>query len=80
MLKKIAFFFMFCIIILAACKFPTQSKSKYNPPADHKINKSDARHKSGLYSPLSNCVSCHGDNLKGGSVGVSCFECHNKKW
>ena len=53
---------------------------KYNPPADHTINQSGYMHKSGLNQPLTNCVSCHGADLKGGSTGVSCFECHGTKW
>jgi len=56
------------------------SDPKYNPPADHTINQSGYMHKSGLNQPLTNCVSCHGADLKGGSTGVSCFECHGTKW
>jgi cytochrome c553 len=54
--------------------------SNHNPPADHTISKDGYMHKSGLEQPLVNCVSCHGSDLKGGSVGVSCFECHGAKW
>ena len=53
---------------------------KYNPPADHTISKDGYMHKSGLDQPLVNCVSCHGSDLKGGTTGVSCFECHGKQW
>lgn len=53
---------------------------KYNPPADHTINQSGYMHKSGLNQPLVNCVACHGSDLRGGSTGVSCFECHGTKW
>jgi mono/diheme cytochrome c family protein len=56
------------------------NNSNYNPPADHTISKDGFMHKSGLDQPLTNCVSCHGADLKGGSVGVSCFECHGTKW
>ena len=54
--------------------------SKHNPPPDHTISKDGFMHKSGLKQPLVNCVSCHGSDLKGGTTGVSCFECHGKKW
>ena len=54
--------------------------SKHNPPPDHTISKSGFMHKSGLDQPLVNCVSCHGSDLKGGTAGVSCFECHGTKW
>jgi cytochrome c553 len=53
---------------------------KHNPPQDHTINNAGFMHKSGLNQPLVNCVSCHGSDLKGGSTGVSCFECHGTKW
>ena len=54
--------------------------SKHNPPPDHTISKIGFMHKSGLEQPLVNCVSCHGSDLKGGTAGVSCFECHGTKW
>ncbi|MEZ4999156.1 MAG: hypothetical protein R2727_00055 [Bacteroidales bacterium] len=56
------------------------NNSGYNPPADHTISQGGYMHKSGLDQPLTNCVSCHGADLKGGSTGVSCFECHGTKW
>ena len=56
------------------------SKSRYNPAADHNVAVSGARHKSGLKEPASNCISCHGGDLKGGNSGVSCFECHGNEW
>ncbi len=71
---------LFASAILFACSSPTANKSKYNPPADHTISKDGAKHKPGLTDPLNNCSSCHGADLKGGDVGVSCYECHGKKW
>jgi len=65
-------------ILLSYCSSPTESK--YDPPADHTISKDGAKHKSGLNSPMENCISCHGNDLKGGTSGVSCYECHGKKW
>lgn len=65
-------------MFLINCSSPTDSK--FNPPSDHTINKNGAKHKSGLSSPLANCVSCHGSNLRGGESGVSCYECHGIKW
>ncbi|MHC1730559.1 MAG: hypothetical protein AB9888_00785 [Bacteroidales bacterium] len=56
------------------------NSSGYNPPADHTVNQDGYMHKSGLTQPLTNCVSCHGADLRGGSTGVSCFECHGTKW
>ena len=67
--------FFICIF---ACDNPTESK--YGAPSDHKISKDGALHKSGLKDPLENCISCHGEDLRGGSSGVSCYECHGKKW
>jgi hypothetical protein len=54
--------------------------SNHNPPSDHTISKDGYMHKSGLEQPLVNCISCHGSDLKGGTAGVSCFECHGTKW
>jgi len=67
------------LIFIIACE-KTNDNPKYNPPADHTISKNGYLHKSGLNLPLTNCVSCHGSDLMGGTTGVSCYECHNKKW
>jgi hypothetical protein len=67
---------MFTLII--GCE--KTNDSKHNPPADHTISKEGFMHKSGLEQPLVNCVGCHGSDLKGGTAGVSCFECHGTKW
>jgi cytochrome c553 len=68
-------------VLLFACASPTSSsKSKYNPPADHSISKEGVKHKPGFTTPLTNCISCHGPNLRGGKTDVSCYECHGKKW
>ncbi len=58
----------------------TDANKDYDPPADHSKSKDGFMHKSGLNDPLQNCTSCHGDNLEGGTSGVSCYECHGKKW
>jgi len=47
--------------------------------ADHTISKNGKLHKSGLYSPSTNCVECHGSDLKGDS-GPSCYKCHGSVW
>jgi len=66
------------IVLFTGCE--NANDPKYNPPADHTINHSGFMHKSGLNQPLVNCVACHGSDLKGGTTGVSCFECHGTKW
>ena len=70
-IASLSLLFLFCT---------SPNESKHNPPADHQVNKDGARHKSGLTSPETNCISCHGQDLRGGTVGVSCYECHGKKW
>lgn len=66
------------LFLIVACE--KTNDSKYTPPADHTISKDGFKHKNGLDQPMQNCVSCHGSDLKGGTTGVSCFECHGKKW
>jgi hypothetical protein len=66
------------LLLITACE--KSNDQKYNPPADHSISEDGYMHKSGLAQPLVNCVACHGSDLKGGTTGVSCFECHNRKW
>ena len=70
------------ILLMLALIFGCEkaNDSKHNPPSDHTISKDGFMHKSGLEQPLVNCVSCHGSDLKGGTTGVSCFECHGAKW
>lgn len=72
--------FILVFLTVTFCSSPNSNKSKYNPPADHTISKDGAKHKPGLNDPLKNCTSCHGNDLKGGTASVSCYECHGKKW
>ena len=67
------------LVFMVSCEKENGS-SNYNPPADHTISEDGFMHKSGLHQPLDNCVACHGADLQGGNVGVSCYECHGKKW
>lgn len=49
-------------------------------PATHTIQKGSASHAPGLTTPLQNCVSCHGADLRGSGEAPSCYSCHGKKW
>lgn len=71
---------VFLLFILVSSCENTSDLPKYTPPADHTISKHESMHKSGLEEPLTNCVLCHGADLQGGTSGVSCYECHKKKW
>jgi len=52
-----------------------------NLPDNHTVNKDGARHAPGLENPTTNCVECHGADLRGGAAGQpSCFSCHSKVW
>lgn len=70
--------FLLMLALFIGCE--KENGSKYNPPQDHTISNDGFMHKPGLDQPTVNCVSCHGSDLRGGSVGVSCFECHGTKW
>jgi hypothetical protein len=65
-------------LLLTGCNSSTSPDS--NAPADHIVNKNGVFHKSGLTDPLNNCTACHGSDLRGGTAGVSCFQCHGSKW
>jgi cytochrome c553 len=64
-------------ILAISCE---KNASDYNPPSDHTVSMSGYMHKSGYDQPLTNCIACHGVDLTGGTAGVSCYECHGKKW
>ena len=67
------------IVIISSCT-KNKVEPNYDPPADHTISQDGFMHKTGLNDPLTNCIACHGADLKGGTTGVSCFECHGTKW
>jgi hypothetical protein len=67
------------LVLIISCE-KENDLPDYNPPEDHTISKDGAMHKSGLNQPVDNCVNCHGADLKGGTTGVSCYECHGEKW
>ena len=48
-------------------------------PADHTISRDGVRHLPGLEDPETNCVACHGADLRGGA-GPSCYTCHGQEW
>lgn len=78
--KLVPFLFLVVLsLVIISCE-EEGGNSNSNAPADHTISKDGFMHKSGLNEPLTNCISCHGADLQGGSVGVSCFDCHGKKW
>jgi len=70
---------LLAILLLIGCGEST-TISSFNPPDDHNISKNGYMHKSGYSDPLNNCAECHGDDLQGGTVAVSCYACHGEKW
>jgi hypothetical protein len=77
---KISIFMMGFLLIFAVNCSKTDIRPQYNPPPDHTVNNDGVLHKSGLKDPFTNCVGCHGADLKGGSAPVSCYECHGVMW
>ena len=73
------FIILLTIVFIFACE-KTNDLPDHNPPSDHTISEDGILHKIGLHQPLTDCVYCHGDDLTGGTAGVSCYECHGKKW
>lgn len=72
--------FIFSAAVFVSCTSSTEPTNNSNTPTGHTVNKNGIMHKTGLNSPTTNCVECHGTDLRGGSVGVSCYSCHGKKW
>jgi hypothetical protein len=80
-LKIYSVFFLLSFFLLQ-CSNSTEptTNSSGNSPSSHTVNKNGVFHKTGLTNPLTNCIECHGSDLRGGSVGVSCYSCHGQKW
>jgi hypothetical protein len=77
-MKHTAIIIMLIAVVLSiSCK---STESGRNAPGDHTIKKGGIYHKPGLDNPEDNCVSCHGNDLRSGSSGVSCFSCHGEIW
>lgn len=67
------------LFLVAACS--SSSTAPADIPDDHTVKKGGAYHAPGLNDPVSNCTTCHGADLMGGTQGQpSCFKCHGKKW
>ena len=64
--------------IISGC--PKKEYPKFNPPPDHAKLMEGIPHKEGFKKPVKNCVECHGQDLRGGGSGVSCYTCHEEEW
>jgi mono/diheme cytochrome c family protein len=65
-------------VALIGCSSPTRPA---DVPETHTVEKGGAFHAPGLKDPTSQCATCHGPNLAGGTEGEpSCFSCHGQKW
>lgn len=50
-------------------------------PSSHTISREGVLHAPGLQTPETNCTTCHGADLRGGTDGQpSCFTCHGAVW
>jgi len=77
---KLIYLLIIFPLLFGVCCSSLDEYPQYNPPADHTINNDGVMHKAGLSQPLVNCAGCHGADLKGGTVQVSCYECHGVQW
>jgi cytochrome c553 len=77
---KLSFLIVIVLLAIATSCTKSDNNPQYDPPADHTISKDGYMHKPGLEQPLANCVACHGNDLRGGTVGVSCYQCHGQEW
>jgi hypothetical protein len=72
-------FLISAVLGVALAMFGCTTPTTNNAPAGHTVNKNGIYHRPGLTDPLTNCVTCHGADLRGGS-GPSCYKCHGQKW
>jgi len=70
---------LIALLFLVSCDDGPTGPS--NAPASHTVSEDGVRHLPGLNDPETNCVACHGADLRGGENGEpSCFTCHGQKW
>ena len=63
---------------VGACGDPAAPE---NAPRDHTVFHGGFGHAPGASNAATNCVTCHGADLRGGDSGEpSCFSCHGQKW
>ena len=68
------------VLLLAACGGGATGPSS-NVPASHTERHGGVAHGVGARQAATQCVSCHGATLQGGTNGEpSCYSCHGKKW
>ena len=69
---------LLAVAFIAGCSSPARPSEV---PSSHTVRKGSAWHAPGLHTPLVNCVTCHGADLRGGDNGEpSCYSCHGAKW
>ncbi|NJD19693.1 MAG: hypothetical protein FIA95_10490 [Gemmatimonadetes bacterium] len=65
----------------AACSSGDGTGPSSNVPANHTERHGGVAHGVGARQAATQCVSCHGATLQGGTNGEpSCYSCHGKKW
>jgi len=66
--------------VLGACD-DDDATGPSSAPASHTVSQDGVRHLAGLQDPETNCIACHGADLRGGENGEpSCYSCHGQKW
>lgn len=77
LIKNYIIVFLFALLAIYGC---AHYKHSEKTPSDHTEKKHGIMHKTGFNNPVTNCITCHGDDLKGGISGKSCYSCHGKEW
>jgi len=86
-LRKLATVFLICPIIVFLLNGCTNSLEDGLPGSDsddityHSTGwKDNPQHRNDFFTNPQNCKACHGEDLTGGSSGVSCSSCHHSGW
>ncbi len=76
MIKIFILGIIFCFFIIAGCSDKNDFQNESHPDSWMDVNSSDFHGHVTLVNGDDHCKRCHGDDLNGGDVEISCVDCH----